>query len=372
MTPATSLPEERQAAQGFFADFPDIGTRFREDWVSATLSASTPREQLPPFFWILVDPSHAVIIGEALRLLAKDHSLGPMISELQLGDADHVNALVREMEMYHRLRSHHEIVEWKPKLPGANPKRPDLAVVLPSKKVWIEVLTIRHSKREQDERVLFGTLNKRIDDFPGNPYLISYSVEGEFEDRDVEPCLEWLRSRLKALDVPSGNEVEAEYPSDGQPKLCFTFRRAQDDRGRSFAMLFGPRVSESAGRIKGRFLDKLDELQFEAGSSDGKGYAVVLDGLLVTHNAVLSAIFGQDAVQVSYAGGRLTHKWIRQSNGVVHDPKRGRILLEEVDFFAIFKPRGRAIPEKPEIIVNETPGKMTRPEVERLFLGNAS
>ena len=62
----TSLPEECEAASMFFENYPDIGRLFKETWVRAALNPSTPRHELPPFFWILVDPVHAGIIAEAL------------------------------------------------------------------------------------------------------------------------------------------------------------------------------------------------------------------------------------------------------------------------------------------------------------------
>jgi len=367
MRSKTSLEAERRAAHKFFESFPQVAALFEDEWKSRALSPSVARLELPPFFWFLTDEHHSKVIGEALELLSQDAHIGPVIGELQVMDDTQVNSLVRELEVYRLLRLQNTDVEWKPKLSGLNPKRPDLAVRSSGRRIYLEVFTITQSGPDREEAKILNRLNQRIDEIPENPYLISYSIEGEFGSEDVDPCGRWLRETIETLPVPLTEGTSVAYSSHGQKKLIFTFFSTRSGKGGYGATMHQMRMVNESRRVKNRFLDKLDALQFPSDSHDAKGYVIVLDAIFLDYEEALAAILGRSAIQVQMTGTNRTTKWIRQEDGVAHDPTRGKILIEEIDFIAMFRPKGRAIEGKPEIIPNGGPGKMTRPEVERLF-----
>ena len=364
IAPNNSTDAERNTVQDVI-DKCGLRSSLDESWIRVALSPTTPRVELPPLFWLLTDIHRSQVIAEALELLSKTNSISPVMKELQLRDGDQVRALVRELEIYRLLRTRHTSVTWKPKTQG---KRPDLAVELAAKRVYIEVFTIGRPESERSEDKVYAQLNQRIDAIPGNPYRIYCSLRSALTLSDIDSCLTWLTETIESLKATGANTESVDYPQRGPRKIRFEFSRAEDNRGGWFATQHQARSMNTSARVKNRLLDKLDALQFPIGSLVGKGYVMVLDWAYSDHEAVLSAILGRSALQVELQNSVPIARAVRQQDGVAHDPVRGRLLADEIDFVATFTTRGRALDGQPEIVLNGAPGKMTHAEVESLFL----
>lgn len=362
----TSREEERRAVETFLTRFPDIAGAIDARWKERALNTTTPRTEIPPLFWFLVNDQRAAVIAEALQLLSEDRSIGPVIKELQLPDWDQLNSLLRELEVYRILRLQNAKVIWKPALPGKK-KRPDLAVEIQDRKVYIEVFAITASAADRREACRFSRMNDGIDDLIGNPYHVSYAVEGGLSDSDIEPCLKWLQERISTISRGSEVEIKLKYPANGKAKIKFTLKLGKDGMGRFISAAHGVREIKESKRAKNKFLDKLDKFQFPTGTNDAKGYVVVLEAIFLDYEEVLSGVLGTAGVEFSRLDDQPTARTVRGQDGVVHDPTRGVMLREEIDFVAVFNAKGGLLEGKPEVLLNGGPGKLTGPDIEKLF-----
>jgi len=362
-------PEHRYAIRGFFNRNPELIPYFTQRWVDTLVSPVISREQVTPLFWALVHPASQERLVEALRYLAKQHSIRRVVSDLKSLDEDNVAAVLSELEMYRMLRVLHEDAQWKPG-EGRGKRPADLVFGMrEGRRVVVEVLAIRRSKKCREEDLALDEIQLFMDGL-GHRYSIDYELKSSLSIRHVDACCAFLRDRLRRLgERRMGGESHADFVVGGKLVLRFRFKRTTE-KGRWVAGMHDVTQREEGGRIKQKLFGKLDKFQLPRGGEELKGYVLVLDERSHDAEDVRSAVVGRMGVTVRKSGGEPEMVWIRQNDGDVHDPIRGRLLTEEVDFIASMTRSGGMFLKPLDMLVNGDLRRVTRDDACRLLWGS--
>jgi hypothetical protein len=360
-------PEDRLHFRRFFQKYPGFETLFGTSWKASLLHPLERRDNLPPIFWTLANALAHESLVESFQLLALQRDIRPVIRDLKLPDEDEVVSLLRELEVFRVLRKKHESTVWKPKVEGAGGRSPDLGVPHQVGPLLLEILTVRQTKKDRVEAEVLDRLDRFINQMKDHHYLVSYTILAELPPRYLPRCCAFLRRVITNLRSRGVLEARCEFQIRRQPILRFEFKTIDHSKGFWAAKSHGMRLVTEGGRIKFKILDKLERFQFPRGRDEVKGYVIILEGIFADHDELVSAVLGQSAVVWRGVPGEHKGEAVRQPDGVVADPERGRLLLQEIDFIASMRPRGGMRLDVLGVLVNGDRNRVTPQGIEEML-----
>jgi len=361
-------PEQRLEVRRFFKQYPALEEGFDPSWIAPLLHPLKRRVDLPRIFWTLANPLAHESLFESLHLLRPQREIGPVIEELKLPDEDQVVSLLRELELFRVIRKRNPSVGWKPKIEGADGRSPDLGLIHQGRGLLLEVFMVRETEAMRKENEVLGRLDRFINQLQDHYYLVTYTILADLPRRSLGRCCAFVRRVIRKLTARQVREARCEFQVGGKSILRFEFKKIDHRKGLWGAKSHGGmRLVEEGGRIKFKLYDKLDKFQFPRGTDDLKGYVIVLEGIFADHDELVSAVLGRSGVVWRDIPGEHKVEVVRQPDGAVAHPERGKILLEEVDFIASMQGKGGMSLETLGVLVNGERNRVKPADIEEML-----
>lgn len=358
-------PEFRLTIRKLVKKFPYLDKYFQA-LMKDFLNPIQKHGELHPLFWTLANPAFNYTFAEGIKMLVDNGYPGVVREVISNRDRQNFYSLESEIRLFRHLKLRNLEVEWGPKIKQNNGiKNPDFCI---NKKYYLEVLNINDRQKEMDEseamlalRIGYNNLVKGH----GYPFAVSATIH-EFFDKEYLPlCLDFIQEVVPTLQR-SDNWQSATLEHRGGRLMTFRFYYTKDRKGYWAAHGTGVRSLKNSARAKNKVLDKLDKWQFP--DNVITGYFIFIDSFFCDHQDVASALMGQETITFNINDLDAPVSPTRSLDGVIHDPERGKLLLDKLDFVISSKlDNGLISGSNKRIFINEDRKKVTEEEINQIF-----
>jgi hypothetical protein len=204
------------------------------------------------------------------------------------------------------------LVEFEPHVPG-KPKVGDIKLNFNSKDVFIEITRIFQSEEEDRIDKIMEVIERRINEFEGSPYWVSFGIKADFLERDIDSFMDFAHKKLLELRRSAPLPVRYSFSIDKREKAWFQVDKKLEDGKSLVGARFSPIIRiESPIRLKNKMLDEVKQLP------EDNFNVLVLDisHHFIRFDHVEDALAGQFGLRIHKETHEMTP--FRTANGVMH------------------------------------------------------
>lgn len=306
------LPEEIESIKKNLQIFNNLNDFFGRDWLETHFTIDK-RENKHQIFWILVNPKLCSKLSNNLSIIHSNCDKFKRIINKLKKDDNYFNfhSLLTEIEVlaYHYRIFDKSTIEYEPEV--ENGKKVDIKLTSKDDEYFIEIFTIFRDEYEQELDSLRLQVKKELDKFD-QPFLLTFGIELEFKEKDIDGFLNFFNGLLK--NVESINEGDSfEYYECSKKLADVTFLKLLEKKKGCVGVIHSPVIElKNDIRIKNKVLSKLNQLP------DGEKNVVIvnLSYILGDFFTVDNAFLGQYYVSIDKKTLEGTDK--RHHNGIIH------------------------------------------------------
>jgi hypothetical protein len=284
-------------------------------WIEKELLQAKERQKAHPLFWMLLDDVKCGKLQSWLEAL-NSALLKTKFSGL-------LNKLRKSVEgvAFHSFLSEIEVVSFYARTQEIQYEPPcgDLSFSVEGKEVFIEIARLFSSREEERIQSLSQLVWNKLEGLSENKYVLSFRISPEFLESDIEPFLGFSKEKTtqRLTSFPT------ELPYEGDKAALTILCPSKKDQGWVAGNLIGVMMMDTAGRLKKKMLDEVDQLPKD------RLNVIVYN---ITHvgvhlDDVEDAFLGQTALRI-YVDKRTHNTWtepIRKENGAIHGKNGGQI-----------------------------------------------
>ena len=282
-------------------------------------------------------------------------------------DRDNVAGNINNLSAYCYLQRRGVNPIWEPNLPEEtnSGKKPDLGIPRGEELIYVEVVTIKTSDKDNERSDKIDELRARVNAIPNILHDVSVSMGLGFQMEDIEEIYDFIKAQIESGSLPnrSNESVKHQFEKDRRPIASIHFTKTEGRRG-VWMGSGGPTMCRTDSvRAKGKLLAKLKKGKFQLPPNAPGGFIVCLDAYYMSFRDVVDAVNGQKGVGFSLDGKT---KSMRFQDGVLHS--RDGLNIADVDFLLVAdRTQELWIKENMQIMMNGN-SKIPRDEVENIFL----
>lgn len=316
---------------------PLIEETFGKEWIKNNIiDKFINRLLIHPLFWIILTDKDLV---NKLEVLRKSYDkFRNMIKHLK-NDVKSVRDIMMNITIFCEYQSRHKNVFFQPPI-LENKKECDVMVEVDGTEFWGEILTINLDRENslQDEIDNYIRIHYNEKNRTKNGIFLNYQA---FIDKDLaDKLIDFSLEEAKKLSLKKDQEVTKEFIVNDELicKINFFGTGGKYSNGYYGGSMGQAHCYIDDIRIKNKILDKLDKFQFPTGKDIKRFFVIVIPRGGADMIDVDNALLGQECVTVTYSASEvLERREGRKQNGVIHDPERGKIFLDLIDFVVINK-----------------------------------
>ncbi len=287
-----------------------------DNWINNNLLNREERIKKHTLFWLFLDATKIqkmenwLIVTKACVTGTKFNKIVNSLKAKR--DEKDCYSLLAELEVLAYYGSKGIKVEYEPDIPEKK-NVGDLKLTIGSVEVFVEITRLFESQEDERTTKLVRSVAQKIDEIPDNPFISTLVIEDGFCEKDLEPFIELVSNEI----AKNKNTLE---PAEGKPYIIDFYHKAElrlrkkisHKKGYVGGSIYPTVEICSAGRLKNKILDKLEQLP------DGKLNAVAVD--ISYHFADFGHVKQAFDGQLGYLINRKTGEgtYIRHANGVVH------------------------------------------------------
>jgi hypothetical protein len=277
-------------------------------WIEEELFQLKERPKAHPLFWMLLDEVKSNKLQswlEALSSTLPETKFSGLLNKLRKScEGIDFYSLLSEIEVVSFYARTQEI-EYEPPCG-------DIRLSVNGYEVFVEIARLFSSHEEERIHSLSQLVWSRLEDLSENKYVLSFSISPEFSESDIDPFVRFASETIiqKLTSLPSKLSFE------GKKAALTILCPSKKDKGYVAGNLIGVMLLDTAGRLKKKLLDEVEQLPKD------KLNVIVYN---ITHvgtdfDDVEDAFLGQTALRV-YVDKRTHATWtepIRKENGAIH------------------------------------------------------
>ena len=304
---------------------PIIVEAFGKNWIDKNFLNKEERYKKHTMFWIFLDESKSKKMEDWLSTLKAslpETKFSKVVNSLKekRGENEFYSFVpeIEALSYYEKQESENFKVEYEPDIPGKT-KVGDIKLTIDSTPIFVEITRLFSSEEEERIKKLIGTIHGKIDAIEDNPFLLSFGVEEHFAEIDTEPFVQFVGQKIEELKNEFKKLDKEHHKVNFENKAWLIFHKDICKGGHVVGEMTPVMRIESAGRLKNKVLDKVEQLP------DNQLNVIVLD--ISHHFAHFDDVEDMFAGQI---GVRIDVKTMdaspfRHANGLV-EMNRGKMV----------------------------------------------
>lgn len=352
-----------------------------KDWIDKNLLPypDTPLKNIDRLYYYIANPNEVELFAGGLNYLfneGKKKIINKLKSKL---DPQELLSLVRNIQSYCLLKGIEPETFFETRGGGKNKKKVDVITKINNKLVNIEIFCITASKLDKLEGFLTDQVHSLVNNIPGNPYMINFTIFNRNLKRDndkiininqeIERIKKFIQKLITTAKKNGIRNLKKIYLNRYRQGLIEFELLFQDDNP-GFVGVHGSSIKErsiDSRRIKDRIIEKITNIQFP-NKDNINTYLIYLEEFMFDFRDVDIAIKGQKKVVVAEGGATQTG---RVQNGVIHNIIAGKKLFKWVDFFLVAKhPKNLMKKSDRYLMINNDRKLISKDEVDNFFESN--